>query len=867
MFMSSSFSEKAETHLGVTPTCISTTKVAHVTLYYWPMRLRLLAGILVGCLFGSWAARAAITPEQVAQLPPPASHQVDFTKEIKPIFEASCIKCHGRGREKGSFRLDNRETLLKGGDSGPAVLPSKSAESLLIELVQGFDPDNVMPKKGSKLTATQVGLLRAWIDQGAVWDEGVTFGRVEPANLKTRMPGIPAQPASLNPIDRILKPYFAAHQFQTPEVVSDRVFARRVYLDIIGLLPSTAELDKFLKDKKSDKRERLIQKLLAQDEDYAQHWLTFWNDLLRNDYKGTGYIDGGRKQITTWLYSALLTNKPYNQFVAELINPTPACEGFTKGIVWRGVVNASQTPQMQAAQSISQVFMGVNLKCASCHDSFVNDLTLADSYGLAGIYAEGPLEMVQCDKPLGKTAELKFFYPELGALSPDADRPARLERLAEIITQRADGRLTRTLVNRLWQRFLGRGLVEPVDEMEKPAWNPDLLDWLAEDFANHGYDVRFLIARIMTSRAYQLPAVNYDPQNQHGFVFRGPAVRRMSAEQFRDALTSLSGVGYSSPLAEIAPKDAARKKFGLPFTLHWVWNDPQAADKAKAGHLYFRKIVKLNKVPDDAKALVLCDNSFTFFVNGNKLGSGNDFKTAFLYDLRPWLKSGENVFAIDAVNHLRDNTQPTAQPPPGSENPAGMLFYARLRDYEGKIERTNDFGSDKSWVWSEENVARWQEPRFNAEGWQPAIELGEPGMLPWCVTKDYLVTRLTSAYPGKARAALVASDSLLTALGRPNREQVVTTRPTEATTLQALELTNGGTLAELLKRGADNVLADRSVPKGKLVAAIYEKALGRKPTSNELKVGRELAGNPAQTAGVEDLLWAVTMLPEFQLIY
>jgi hypothetical protein len=107
----------------------------------------------------------------------------------------------------------------------------------------------------------------------------------------------------------------------------------------------------------------------------------------------------------------------------------------------------------------------------------------------------------------------------------------------------------------------------------------------------------------------------------------------------------------------------------------------------------------------------------------------------------------------------------------------------------------------------------------------------------------------------------------MTALGRPNREQVVTTRPPEATTLQALELTNGETLADVLKRGAKNLLADASLPKGKLIAAIYEKALGREPTSSELMLGHELTGQPAQPAGVEDLLWAVTMLPEFQLIY
>src|SRR5882757_80046 len=93
------------------------------------------------------AASAKITPEQAAQLPPPAGHTVNFAKEIKPIFEASCIKCHGRGKDKGGLKLDTRETLLKGGDSGPTVLPGNSAESSLIALVQGFDPDSIMPKK------------------------------------------------------------------------------------------------------------------------------------------------------------------------------------------------------------------------------------------------------------------------------------------------------------------------------------------------------------------------------------------------------------------------------------------------------------------------------------------------------------------------------------------------------------------------------------------------------------------------------------------------------------------------------------------------------------------------------------------------
>src|SRR5436305_9455850 len=154
-------------------------------------------------------AHGAITPEQAAQLPPSVKRPVNFSKEIKPIFEASCIKCHGRGRVKGGFRLDTRETLLKGGDSGPAVLPGKSAESLLIALVQGVDPNNVMPKKGTRLTPEQIGLLRGWIDQGAPWEVGVTFGRLEPMNLKPRFPEIPSGSKNANPIDRFLQPYFA----------------------------------------------------------------------------------------------------------------------------------------------------------------------------------------------------------------------------------------------------------------------------------------------------------------------------------------------------------------------------------------------------------------------------------------------------------------------------------------------------------------------------------------------------------------------------------------------------------------------------------------------------------------------------------
>jgi mono/diheme cytochrome c family protein len=809
---------------------------------------------VIGVWLGSCALLSAkITPEQAKQLPPPANHPVDFSKEVKPIFESSCIKCHGRGRDKGSFRLDTRETLLKGGDSGAAIVPGKSEESYLIELVQGFDPDEMMPKKGTKLTPEQIGILRAWIDQGAKYDPGFTFGKLEPANLKPHRPELPAGDKGTNPIDRLLQPYFAAHHIKAAAPVNDRLYARRVYLDTIGLLPTPEQLDAFEKDKRPDKRVQLVRSLLADNQNYAIHWMSFWNDMLRNDYRGTGYIDGGRKQITGWLYSALAKNMPYDKFVAELINPIPESEGFTKGIVWRGSVNASQTPQMQAAQSISQVFMGVNLKCASCHDSFINDLTLADAYGLAGLYAEGPLEMVHCDKPTGKKAELKFIYPELGQIDPKADKATRLKQLAEIVAGRQDARLTRTIVNRLWQKFMGRGLIEPADEMEKVAWNQDLLDWLSEDLADQDYDLKKTMERILTSKAYQMPAVSWDEKNNDAYVFMGPVVRRMSAEQFRDALGEVAGIWYDQPVAQVDFSiGTTNQTLDAPFAAKYIWSEAEAAKEAKPGTSYFRKVVVLENTPASALGVITADNSFTLFVNGKKAGAGKKYDEMVVVDLRKHLVKGTNYIAITAVN---EGDKP---------NPAGLFMYAYVRA-GGKKSQVMDFGTDKSWVWSTTKVKDWDKPKFAAANWSHAFELGGIGTTTWNMEPKFKSAMLAPEQFGKVRSALVNADVLQVALGRPNREQVVTSRLSAATTLQALELTNGRELSELMKKGSEKLMTENSDKD--LVTRIYMRALGRKPTGDEMKLAQEMVGKPLQGAGVEDLLWAVTMLPEFQLIY
>jgi hypothetical protein len=829
-----------------------------------PMAHVLKCLMMVGLCVAITRSMAAPTPEQLSQLPVPAAHPVDFSKEIKPILEARCVNCHGHGRAKGDFRIDTRETILKGGSSGEAVIVGKSAESYLIELVMGFDPDNVMPRKGTKLSREQISLLRAWIDQGMKWDGDFSFARAESLNLKPRRPALPT--GNAKPMDRLLESYFAANRIKPARLVDDRTFARRVYLDVIGLLPPPDALEKFVADKSRDKRTQLVRRLLAGNEDYALHWMSFWNDMLRNDYKGTGYIDGGRKQITQWLYSSLETNKSYDRFVAELVNPNAESEGFAKGIVWRGVVNASQTPAMQAAQNISQVFMGVNLKCASCHDSFINDWQLSDAYGLASVYADGPLEMVQCDKPTGKISAAKFIYSELGEITATTNKSERLTQLAQIITRREDGRLPRTLVNRYWQKFFGRGLVEPVDDMEKAAWNPDLLDWLAEDFVDSGYDVKHLIETILTSRAYQLPAVPATEQDSVEFVFTGPTIRRMSAEQFRDAVTALTGVGYSVPVAKIQPRTPSAslsKNQPLPLKPKWIWSDTNAAQKAKTGAVHLRKDFNLGELPTDAAVVVICDNSFFFNVNGQRVGDGDDFGKPYVFDIRSKLKKGANFIAAKAVNRLPGNVEPKDDAAvTGKENPAGFLFYARIR----RGTNVMDFASDDSWRWSPK-IADMNRPELPAS-WKSVAVLGEATIAPWNVAADFAQRAFANVGFGKVRAALVAADDLQTALGRPNREQVVTVRSPMATTMQALEMTNGSDLASFLARGAELMLAEKSngSPEN-LIVEIYQKALGRKPTTKELQVSRELLGQPARKAGVEDLMWSLAMLPEFQLIY
>lgn len=615
-----------------------------------------------------------------------SSQMQELNLQVRTILAHNCYSCHGETKVKGELRLDGKQYIFKGGKHGSILTSGHPDKSEIIRRISLSRSDKeAMPSKGKGLSATEIATLTLWIKQGAPWPDGPERSLFRVAAMAPRLPALPPATGNLtSPVDLFVNNYFKQHKISWGTPVEDRIYLRRVYMDVIGLVPPPDSMDAFVKDTRPDKRALMVQQLLSRNDDYTQQWLSFWNDALRNDYSGTGYITGGRFGITKWLYTSLKENKPYNRFVSELINPDKQSDGFIKGIQWRGTINSSQRTEMQAAQNVSQVFFGVNLKCASCHNSFVSDWKLDDAYAFANVFSDTTLEINRCDKPTGKMAGRRILFKELGTINPDVPRKERLKQLADSLVQPRNGRLYRTFVNRMWAQLMGRGIVEPVDVMDNEPWSQDLLDWLAYDFVTSGYDIKKLMYTILTSQIYQQPSVAVKEPGlltAKEYVFRGMVTRRLTAEEFTDAVGQV-----------LAP----------------VYDD---------------SMIVFNLMPGNIK---------------------------------------------------------------------------------------------------------------------PNIPF--------------------------ARASLVKNDAFLTALGRPNRETVSTSRTSQASLLQALELTNGAQFNQALQKAAVK-WKERYKDPLTMTREIYRAAIGRLPSKEEEGVALKAMGSIPSVAAVQDFLWAIALHPEFQLIY
>lgn len=358
-----------------------------------------------------------------------------------------------------------------------------------------------------------------------------------------------------NPIDQFIAARWAeAPAGAEPKLCDDATFLRRAYLDVIGVIPTMREANRFLAARSGPaKREKLIDRLLARDADYAAHWTIFWEDALASQHVES---QGGiltRGDYRQWLLSSFERNRPYDVMVAELIDPTmpgrrPAGAKEVLGKTYRVdyVRNDNHTDTLQTASDAAQVFLGTSMKCASCHDHFENEEWPQERFlAFAGLFARDDLEKIRCESKTGQTVPARFPF-ELPGQSGEVpeDETARLQMVARLITDPANPRFARAMVNRLWKRYFGLGLFEPVDDFRRdtPASHPELLDWLAYDFIAHGFDLKHTIRLILTSRTYQL---RYDAELADHFragadnpprYFRSPSLRRLTAEQLLDSI-------------------------------------------------------------------------------------------------------------------------------------------------------------------------------------------------------------------------------------------------------------------------------------------------------------------------------------------
>jgi len=451
-----------------------------------------------------------------------------FHQKVLPVLRDQCFRCHGE-KSRGGLRLNSRDNVLKSGDSEiPAVVPGDPDRSEMVARIRAGD----MPPTEEGLASEDVALLEEWIRSGAPW------------------------PAQAPP----------EHLTRLAPVIDDAAFIRRASLDTTGTLPSAAEVTAFLSNSDDRRRERLVDRLLA-DPGLADHWVSFWMDLLAENPTLLNQSLNSTGPFRWFLYDALRDGKAIDRMVTELIllRGSPH-EGGSAGF---GLAAENDAPMAAKAHILASAFLGVEMQCARCHDSPYHSTTQADLYATAAMLNRKPLapprtsrvpdaffeskgreSLIQVSLPLGTAVTPAWPFAAVTGVSDDdeirklmLDPDDSRERLAALITSPGNQRFAQVIVNHLWKRLMGAGLVEPVDDWEgHPPSHPEILNYLARELIIHDYDVRHILRLIMNSRAYQGEAIgqNLEAPPDKRF-FNAPDARRMTAEQVVDSLFMAAG--------------------------------------------------------------------------------------------------------------------------------------------------------------------------------------------------------------------------------------------------------------------------------------------------------------------------------------
>ena len=377
-----------------------------------------------------------------------------------------------------------------------------------------------------------------------------------------------ASPAEANYIDRLVFAKQRALQLRPAKVADDATFLRRVYLDLIGSIPTPEETQRFLDSSDSQKRASLIDELLDRKE-YSLFWALKWADVMRGNRETITYR--GVHNFHRYLVRNLAADRPFDEVASEIITSL----GNTIHEPAANFYRISRTPSA-AAESFSQLFLGVRSQCAKCHNHPYESITQQDYYGLAATFARvnikgtrfgiddeivrlaenGEVKMPGASEPIAPIA----FGSLLTATGKEKDHR---EPLAAWLTSPKNRYFARSTVNRVWFHLMGRGLVDPIDDFREsnPASNQELLNALAKDFVDGGFRFKQIIRSILNSHTYQLSAEFDKPQSPKAAdeerYFTKAVVRMLSAEQIIDAISTATGIpelfpGYPAGTKAIA---------------------------------------------------------------------------------------------------------------------------------------------------------------------------------------------------------------------------------------------------------------------------------------------------------------------------
>ncbi|MCX6369546.1 MAG: DUF1549 and DUF1553 domain-containing protein [Armatimonadetes bacterium] len=355
-----------------------------------------------------------------------------------------------------------------------------------------------------------------------------------------------AQPQPTN-VDRLIENKLAALGLDSSPSCSDSDFLRRVSLDLIGTLPTPDEVRAFLANTDPQKRQKLVEKLLKRPE-FVDYWTLKWGDLLRSNRNVLG--DKGLVSLNRWIRDSVATNKPWNQVARELLLARGSA--FDEGPA--NYFRAAATPDA-LTETTSQLFLGVRIACAKCHNHPYEKWKQHQYYQFAAFFSRVRTKNGETpdEKIIYTTNSGESVHPRTGkVMTPTALDGAPLPKeftgdrrlaFADWLTDAKNPFFAKVLVNRLWKHFLGQGLIDPVDDVRvtNPPTNPALLDWLAADFVNHGYDLKHTMRTILATRAYQRSAAPTKLNVADTRYFSHFFFKRLDAESLLDAVGSATG--------------------------------------------------------------------------------------------------------------------------------------------------------------------------------------------------------------------------------------------------------------------------------------------------------------------------------------